>query len=119
MNLSKAKELLLSAETTNDLYIMELDLVEYSNSLHKQMMTAQSAMEQSDIKGKLSMANALLGICKERQEELRDVNGRSNYNFRMAAKAMLQRSTYDAISFQAAKPRKEFKMQDFKNKLIS
>jgi len=115
MNLKETRQKVMTAETVTDLYELELDLTEHIGVLHKGVMLSDTTMEQSEVKSNLSMANALLGICRERQAEVKDIGGRLNYNFRMAAKAMLSKQTYDAIMLKAQLPRREVKAE--KNEL--
>lgn len=115
MNLKETRQKVMTAETVTDLYELELDLTEHIGALHKGVMLSDNTMEQSEVKSKLSMANALLCICRERKAEVKDIGSRLNYNFRMAAKAMLSKQTYDAIMLKAQLPRREVKAE--KNEL--
>lgn len=111
MNLKETRQSVMAAETITQLYELELDLTEHIGVLHKGVMTADTTFEQSEVKSNLSMANALLGICRERQAEVKDLGGRLNYNFRMAAKAMLTKDTYESIIRKAHLPRQEVKSE--------
>ena len=109
MDLKQIRQDVMTSENINQLYEIELDLVEHIGTLHKGIMLADTTMEQSEVKSNLSMANALLEICKDRQSEVKDIGGRLNYNFRMAARAMLSRETYNLIMDKAHLPRKKVK----------
>lgn len=111
MDLKQTRQSIMAAETVEPLYEIELDLVELIGTLHKGIMMADSNFEQSEVKSNLSMANALLNICKDRQADVRDTGNRLNYNFRMAAKTMLSKETYQSIMDKSFLPRKEVKME--------
>jgi hypothetical protein len=111
MNFKETRQSVMTAQTVAELYELELDLTEHIGTLHKGIMLSDTTMEQSEIKSNLSMANALLGICRERQVEVKDKGGRLNFNFRMAAKAMLSHKTYDEIMNKAQQPRREVKAE--------
>lgn len=115
MDLVKTRAEMMASDDINQLYNIELDLTQYVGTLHKNVVTAGSNMEQVEEKAKLSMANALLGICRERQAEVKDTGNRLNYNFRMAAKSMLDEKTFDDIMQKARLPRRTVK-EEFKNK---
>lgn len=109
MDLKQIRQDVMTSENINQLYEIELDLVEHIGALHKGIMLADTTIEQSEVKSNLSMANALLEICRDRQSEVKDTGGRLNYNFRMAARAMLSRETYNSIMDKAHLPRKKVK----------
>lgn len=111
MDLKQTRQSVMSAETITQLYELELDLTEHIGVLHKSVMLSDTTMEQSEKKSDLSMANALLSICRERQSEVRDTGNRLNYCFRMAAKAMLTKDTYENIMRKAHLPRQEVKSE--------
>lgn len=111
MNLKETRQSVMTAETITQLYELELDLTEHIGVLHKSVMLSDTTIEQSEKKADLSMANALLGICRERQAEIKDTGNRLNYCFRMAAKAMLTKETYASILGKAHLPRQEVKSE--------
>lgn len=103
------RQKVMSSESVTELYEFELDLTEYTGKLHKRIVLSETTMEQCEAKSELSLAKALLGICRERQAEVKDIGARLNHNFRLTAKAMLLRPTYQAIVEKSQLPRKEFK----------
>lgn len=111
MTLQEIRQEMMASENIIELYNIELDLVERIGILHKEVIMADSPMSQSEIKANLSMANALLNICKERQAEMKDLGGRLNYNFRMAAKAILTKENYKNVMDFAVQPRHEVKSE--------
>lgn len=120
IDLKSLREKVMSAEELHELFNLELDLTEYKTKQHTSFHQSQTQHEQTEIKGNLSMLTTLLEICRERQSEIKDVNAKLNYHFRMAAKTMLEKQTYDSIMLKAQLPRKEFKAEAHelkKNKL--
>ncbi len=109
MDLVKARQNLMDSDDIKQLYNIELDLTEYVAQLHKNIITAGTIMEQSEEKGTLTMANALIGICRERQAEVKNTGGKFNYNFRMAAFDLLHETVYKEIAALALLPRKSIK----------
>jgi len=113
MDLQATRTKVMESEDLKELYNVELDLTDHIAILHKSVMTAESTMEQCEYRGKLSISNALLGICRERQQEVKDIAGRINYNFRTAAKIMLKKETYQALMEKAQLTRRQVK-SDYK-----
>jgi len=115
-SLSNIKNIVLNSQDKNELYAAEIDLAEIVSDLYKKIAACYNYKAKVDIKGELSIANTLLDVCRERQKEIKDLSGRLNYNFRMAAKVMLCNDTYERILQQAAFPRPETKQQKDKLK---
>lgn len=111
MDLKQTRQSIMAAETSEPLYEIELDLVELIASLHLGILRADTGYEQSEAKGSLSMASALLGICRDRQADIKDSGARLNYNFRMAAKSMLSPDTYKSIYDKSQLTRREVKLE--------
>lgn len=91
------KQVVLNSQDKNELYLQEIELVEYAGSLHKSLKLSDSDMETSEIISNLKTTESLLRICQERQEETGNFANRVNYNFRMAAKSVLTKETYQKI----------------------
>jgi hypothetical protein len=111
MDLTLAKEMVLKSENINDLYDTEVKLTEYSGELHNCIGVAEFPADRNRYKTTLTMVTTLLGICRERQTEVRDQTNRFNYNFRMAAETILSSTTYKYISDKAKMPRYQFKAE--------
>lgn len=110
------KEIVLKAQDKDELYIAEIDLQELIADLYSKIETTYNAATKVRYKGELSVANSLIGICRERQNEVakkqqdaRNSDNRHNYNFRMAAKSVLTKATYEKISQLAILTRGEVK----------
>lgn len=91
------KKVVLDSQDKNELYSSEVELVEYVGNLHKSLKLAESDMEASEIISNLKTSESLLRICQERQSEVSNFANRVNYNFRMAAKSVLTKETYQKI----------------------
>ena len=91
------KKVVLDSQDKNELYSVEVELVEYAGNLHKSLKLADSDMEASEIISNLKTSESLLRICQERQSEVGNFANRINYNFRMAAKSVLTKETYQKI----------------------
>lgn len=111
MNLQEIRQQVLESEDINKLRVLELDLTQMAGGLYKAVQLAETTIEQIERKGDLSMVNTLIGICRDRQAEIKDIGGRLNYCFRMAAKAMLESKTYNEINEKAKQPRQQTKQE--------
>lgn len=111
MNLQELKEKTLGSEELNELYQIEVELMEKVSELYKAVSMCETKTEQIEKKSDLTLANGLLGICRDRQSQRKDIEDRINYNFRMAAKDMLLPETYKKIYSKAHLPRIEVKME--------
>ena len=120
MDLQKTKISVMSTDQVFDLYNIEIELVEYIGDLHRSIIMCETNIEGSEYRAKLSLANTLLSICRERQGEMKDFGARINYNFRMAAKGMLKKEIYSKIYEAAKMPRREIKNnKDYREKNLS
>lgn len=107
--LSDLKEIVLNSQDKNELYSLEIELQELIGNIHKRIRMAGTIMDKSDAQAELGLANSMIGICRERQGEVGNWNNKVNYNFRMAAKAMLSKETYQKIWTQAQLTRTDTK----------
>lgn len=107
--LSDLKEIVLNSQDKNELYSLEIELQELIGNLHKRIRMADTIMDKSDAQAELGLANSMIGICRERQNEVGNWNNKVNYNFRMAAKTMLSKETYQKIWVQAQLTRTDTK----------
>lgn len=122
MNLEKLKESIFNTDEVDDIYRCQIDLMEAIGNYHKSLRMAESDMEATEIKANLNLANTLTEVCREKIKDIRDTGARLNYHFRMAAKSMLHKSTYNDIMKVATLPRKEVKADKkelSKNRYIS
>lgn len=112
--INQFKQQIIDAFLVDDLYLIEIELADIISDLYKQISICRNRNESDDYKRNLTMANTLIGICRDKQLTLRDKANALNYNFRMAAKTMLLPETYNKI-FEAAKlPRSVVKSQSNK-----
>jgi hypothetical protein len=109
MTLEHLKTIVLNSESKDEMYKCEIELTEIVSSLYKTLPLLDLGQERIETKSKLSLANSLLTVCRERKEEVGNLANRINYNFRTAAKLMLSKETYEKIYSQACVPRKETK----------
>jgi hypothetical protein len=103
------KEVVLNSQDKNELYVAEVEIQELIGALHKRIRMADTHMDKSEAQAELGVANSLVGICRERQNEVGNWNNKVNYNFRMAAKVMLTKETYQKIWTQAQLTRTDTK----------
>lgn len=96
-SLSDFKKVVLSSQDKNELYLTEVELQEYIGARHKAIRMAETEMDATEEKGNLGVAQSLVGICRERQSEVGNWANKVNYNFRMAAKSVLAKETYQKI----------------------
>jgi hypothetical protein len=110
----KAREIqrqIMEEDEPDAMYDILIDLQFEVSALHKRMNGAETVTEQSDMKGQLSILYSLIEVCQNRMNDIRDINGRMNHNFRMAAKDVLDKETYRKIWNEARKPRQK-KVED-------
>lgn len=117
-SITDLKKIVLESQDKNELYSAEIELTEMISNLYAKVENARNSAYKVQYKGELSVAISIKDVCRDRQSELReqaskdaDAHNRMNYNFRMAAKAMLTKETYENILVRAALPRKEVKEQ--------
>lgn len=96
-SLADFKEVVLNSQDKNQLYLTEVELQEFMGARHKAIRMAETEMEATEAKGDLGVAQSLAGICRERQQEVGNFANRVNYNFRMAARSVLTKETYQQI----------------------
>lgn len=113
--LTEIKGIILSSLDKNELYNLELELTEIISRCYRSISLSETTAESIDHKADLSMANALLGVCKNKQIDAGNEQNRINHNFRCAAKLMLTPETYNRILDNARLSRSEVKSQ--KNEL--
>lgn len=100
--INRIKDQIMETILIDDLYLMEIDLAEIISNLYKDIAECRDKNQAHEHKKNLTMANTLIGICRDKQVTLKDRANSINYNFRMAAKTMLLPETYNRI-FEAAK----------------
>ena len=115
-SLADLKKIVLESEDKNELYSAEIELTEIISDLYAKVANAYNAGQKIKYKGELSVAITIRDVCKDQQAELRrklsqeaDAANRQNYNFRMAAKSILTKETYEKIWAMSTIPRKEVK----------
>lgn len=115
-SLTDLKKIVLESQDKNELYSAEIELTELISELYAKVAGARNASDKIKFKGELSVTNTMRDVCKDRQVELKtqlsreaDAANRQNYNFRMAAKSMLTKETYEKIWLMSSIPRKEVK----------
>lgn len=95
--MSELKSIVLESEDLKELRITYLDLTDMSGNIYKSIHKVETQTEQTELKANLTQINALIKVCDERISELKDENGRLNHNFRMNARLMLKKETYNKI----------------------
>ena len=107
MNLSETRKTVLASTEVVELYGIELDIIDFINSQYQEMLTHPSIERKRELKSNAKYADALLFICRTRQDEVRNSNNRLNHNFRMAAKQILSKADFNKINELAYLPRKK------------
>src|SRR4030095_11374878 len=107
--LQRLKEAVLNSQDKNELYLAEVELTEINSRLHKSYRLTENDIEQTELRGGMSLCASLIGICKERQSEVGNWANKINYNFRMAARVMLKPATYKKIWEKAQLTRQDVK----------
>jgi hypothetical protein len=109
------KEILQQTEV-NRLYEIQIELSKLIKNAHRQNLMAETTMEQSEAKGNLGIFHSMLDVLQNRVSEIKEVDkeeryeqGRINFNFRLAAKTVLQKETYKQIMDLAIRTRTEIK----------
>ena len=109
------QEILQETEVTR-LYEIQIDLSKLIKNAHQQNIMAETIIEQSEAKGNLGIYHSMLDVLQNRVSELKEIDkeerneaGRINYNFRLAAKTVLKKETYNQIMDLAVIKRAEFK----------
>ena len=116
ININYLQEGILSETDINKMYEMQIELSKLIKNAHKQKLIAETTMDESEAKGNLSIYYSMLDVLQNRISETREFDkhnrneqNRINYNFRLAAKTVLKKETYNQIIDLAMKPRAEFK----------
>ena len=107
MNLIETRKLVLESIDVVDLYGIELDIIDFINSQYQELLMHPSIERKRELKSNSKYADALLFICRTRQDEVRNSNNRLNHNFRMAAKKILSKTDFNKINEFAYLPRKK------------
>ncbi len=109
---------ILHSQDLDDLYELQLALDKDISQGYRNVALAQTNFEKIDAKGNLtmlySMRDILLSRIPDLKEEMKSGNNkenRLNYNFRMAAKVVLTKSTFEKIMQLATQTRQEVKQQ--------
>ncbi len=118
IDIEQAQQEILQSDQLSRLYEIQIELSKLIKNAHHQNLTADTIMEQSEAKGNLGIYHSMLDILQNRVQELKEIakderneQGRLNYNFRMAARNVLEKKTYQAIMDLAMQTRREVKEQ--------
>lgn len=127
IDVDKLQKEILQEKNITRLFEIQIDLSKLIKNTHTHILMAETQAEQSEAKGNLGIYKAMLDVLQNRittQTEIdkqeRNEAGRINYNFRLAAKVVLQKNTYKQIMDLAMKTRTQFKENAddlYKNKL--
>lgn len=116
IDIEELQQEILQETEVNRLYEIQIDLSKLIKNAHQQNLMAETQMEQSEAKGNLGIYHSMLEVLQNRVSELKEIDreerneqGRINYNFRLAAKTVLQKETYKQIMDLAIRTRSEFK----------
>jgi len=116
IDIDELQQEILQETEINRLYEIQIDLSKLIKNAHQQNIMAETTMEQSEAKGNLGIYHSMLEVLQNRISEIKEIDreerneqGRINYNFRLAAKTVLQKETYKQIMDLAMRTRSEFK----------
>ena len=116
INIEKLKQVILKETEITSLYEIQIDLSKLIKNAHKQNLIAETALEKSEAKGNLGIYHSMLEVLQNRISKLKEIDkeernedNRINYNFRLAAKTVLKKETYNQIMNLALIKRAEFK----------
>ena len=109
MKIEELKEIAMQSEELEPLRATMVELTELSGQVYKAVMMAETTVDKTELKGKLTLINTLRDICSQRITELSNMQARLNYNFRMAAKSMLKKETFEAIMDMSQYRRRDVK----------
>ncbi len=118
MDIEKLKLEVIHSENTNRLYELIIDITSRISTLHIALTRTVAPIAKTEIKGEISIYNALLTIANKRIDDLRSLSTEqerkefySNRQFRMIAETVLRKETYSRIKELCALNYKEFKDQ--------
>lgn len=109
MDLKELRETIVESDDLTAIYNAHLDLEEGISELYKELEDVEERDERIRIKSDLTLANSLRKISIDRQKNLNNSEVVKNYNFRMAAKTVLTKPTYNVLMDLAAMPRRDVK----------
>lgn len=116
IDLDSLRATILESEDLKQLYEIQIDLSRSIANCHRGKREAQTESEVSELQGTLGTYIAIREVLtnripeiKEKQYNEANQEQRLNYNFRMAAKLMLKKETYQSIMNEAHKPRRDVK----------
>jgi len=105
-NIDDIKSVVLNTEDIKDLYEVQIDITEHLSQKHdSRSWHEKGSTEYVRISGEIALLYSLLEICKDRINKWNDIEGKCNYNFRMAARMVLTKDTYEKVSALAKLPR--------------
>ena len=114
----------MSIEELQDIAMLSKDIDEVrecfnalsnrSASLYESLPTVQTNIEAHKIKADLTRTNNLLEICRDRMYEVKNTTRQLDHNFRLAAREMLKKETYDKIKEMALFKRRDVKRIKYK-----
>jgi len=97
LNLDEANIIVIDGDDLNELKQLEFDLLSEQGDLFKSISLAETQMEKIELKSRLTQIVSLASLCKDRQRELKDTNGRVNHNFKVIARKKLEKPTFKEI----------------------
>ena len=116
IDINELQQEILQETGVNRLYEIQIDLSKLIKNAHHQNLMAETKIEQSEAKGNLGIYHSMLDVLENRISEIKEIDreerneqGRINYNFRLAAKTVLQKETYKQIMDLAMRTRAQFK----------
>lgn len=114
------KKLILDCDDLGKLYEYKLDLTQDVNEAYQNANTAQTREDRHTYFAKVNEYKAMLDVVEHKIRDTKDTGSRLNYNFRMAAKQVLQPATYKKImelSHQTIRELKENKKELRSNRI--
>lgn len=115
--MSTLQQRILQENDVQKLYLLQIEVSQEIKDIHVRINNYKNTKEQSIEKGNLGVSYSILELVKDKisntkQKAREDQNeqNRINYNFRMAAKNMLDDDVFDQLMFLARKTRREAKV---------
>lgn len=115
--MSTLQQRILQENDVQKLYLLQIEVSQEIKDIHVRINNSKNTKEQSIEKGNLGVSYSILELVKDKisnaKQKVKDdqnEQNRINYNFRMAAKNMLDDDVFDQLMFLARKTRREAKL---------
>lgn len=108
-DLKRIEAIVMEGDDLTEMHHVRLELDDIVHELYIKIDNEYSKHDKIELKAKLTKANSLKEILRDRVRMQATKEAKKNYNFRLAARDMLQKKTYEAILKMARLPRKDVK----------